>query len=48
MPSWLSSKARHMPLAEGEEYWPQGCLTLPGGSFLLSLSEASYVFLCPI
>ena len=23
-----SSKARHFSLAEGEEYWPQGCLTL--------------------
>eukprot|EP00435_Cladocopium_sp_Y103_P014110 s2414_g3.t1 len=24
-------EARHIPLAEGEEYWPQGCLTLSDG-----------------
>ncbi|CAJ1390468.1 unnamed protein product [Effrenium voratum] len=24
-------EARHIPLAQGEEYWPQGCLTLSEG-----------------
>ena len=26
--SLVFRQARYIPLAEGEEYWPQGCLTL--------------------